>query len=88
MANHVRSPLPRKQPLARFALLSIFLAFVALLSPESASAKDIGEIVGYYVAPPAGALATFLFVLWVARKLESKFILNCGAKKQCHSFAI
>ena len=35
-----------------------------------------GEVAGYYVAAPAGALATFLMVLWVARKLESGFILH------------
>jgi len=40
------------------------------------AARDIGELVGYYVAPPAGALATFVVVLWVARKLESKFMIN------------
>jgi len=46
--------------------------------PEQAKvpAQDLGELIGYYVAPPAGALATFIFVLWVARKLESNFIMN------------
>ena len=35
-----------------------------------------GEVAGYYVAPPASAAATFLMVLWVARKLESRFVLH------------
>ena len=34
------------------------------------------ELAGYYVAPPASAVTTFLMVLWVARKLESRFILH------------
>jgi hypothetical protein len=34
------------------------------------------ERAGYYVAPPASALATFLMVLWVGRRLESGFILH------------
>ena len=38
--------------------------------------KVPGEVAGYYVAPPASAVATFLMVLWVARKLESQFILH------------
>ena len=62
---------------AVIVILMVATAIYSLLgSPQTDPARDIGEIVGYYVAPPAGALATFLFVLWVARKLESKFILN------------
>ena len=38
--------------------------------------KVPSESAGYYVAPPASAVATFLTVLWVARKLESRFILH------------
>src|SRR5207237_6407525 len=35
-----------------------------------------GELAGYYVAPPASAVATFLLVLWVARNVDSRFILH------------
>jgi len=38
--------------------------------------KVPGEVAGYYVAPSASAVATFLMVLWVARKVESRFILH------------
>ena len=38
--------------------------------------KVPGEVAGYYVAPPASAVATFLMVLWVARRVESRFILH------------
>ena len=49
-----------------------------ILSLLAASAvfRVPGELAGYYVAPPASAVATFLTVLWVARKLESRFILH------------
>jgi asparagine N-glycosylation enzyme membrane subunit Stt3 len=68
--------------LSEAAVITILVAATAVYSfmlppgETELAAQDIGEIVGYYVAPPAGALATFLLVLWVARKLESKFILN------------
>ena len=49
-----------------------------ILSLLAASAvfKVPGEVAGYYVAPPASAVATFLMVLWVARKLESRVVLH------------
>jgi hypothetical protein len=68
--------------LSEAAVIAILVAASAVYSftvpPEQTrlAARDIGELVGYYVAPPAGALATFVLVLWVARKLESKFIIN------------
>ena len=61
----------------------IILAVVAaeavvtlLILVVSAVFKVPGELAGYYVAAPASGLATFLMVLWVARKLESRFILH------------
>jgi hypothetical protein len=68
--------------LSEVAIIAILVAASAVYSftvpPEQTklAAQDIGELVGYYVAPPAGALATFVLALWVARKLESKFIIN------------
>jgi hypothetical protein len=49
---------------------------ILLILAVSTVFKVPGELVGYYVAPPASAVATFLMVLWVARKLESRFILH------------
>jgi len=61
--------------IAILVIASVVYSFI--IPPErKLGAQDIGELVGYYVAPPAGALATFVFVLWVARKLESNFIIN------------
>jgi len=47
-----------------------------LILAASTVFKVPGELAGYYVAAPASAVATFLMVLWVARKLESRFILH------------
>ena len=62
---------------------SVILAAVAaevlvILSLLAASAvfEVSGEVAGYYVGPPAGAIATFLMALWVARKLEARYILH------------
>jgi hypothetical protein len=68
--------------LSEVAVITILLAASEIYSltvtpgQTGPGARDTGEIVGYYIAPPAGALATFVVVLWVARKLESKFIIN------------
>lgn len=37
---------------------------------------DVGEQVGYYVAPPAGVLTTLLAALWVARPLRGAFVAH------------
>ena len=49
---------------------------ILLLLAVGSLFKVSGELAGYYVAPPASAVATFLMVLWVARKLDSRFILH------------
>jgi fluoride ion exporter CrcB/FEX len=51
------------------------LVILSLLAVTTAF-KVPSESAGYYVAPAASAVATFLMVLWVARKLESRFILH------------
>ena len=38
--------------------------------------NSLGEEVGYYVAPTAGAILTALSALWVARRLTSAFVLH------------
>jgi hypothetical protein len=62
----------------RVVLAAVAAEVLVILTLLAASAvfKVPGEVAGYYVAPPASALATFLMVLWVARKLESRFILH------------
>ena len=46
------------------------------LLAASAAFKVPGEVAGYYVAPPASAVATFAMALWVTRKLQSQFVLH------------
>jgi len=62
--------------IAILVVTSVVYSFIVPAEQSKLAAQDIGERVGYYVAPPAGALATFVLVLWVARKLESNFIIN------------
>ena len=62
----------------RILLAAVAAEVVVILVILAASTvfKAPGELAGYYVAAPASAVATFLMVLWVARKLESRFILH------------
>ena len=62
----------------RVILAAIAAEVLVVLSLLAAGAafKVPGEVAGYYVAPPASAAATFLMVFWVARKLESRFVLH------------
>jgi hypothetical protein len=50
------------------AAVILLIVAISTIRPES------GEWAGYHVAPPASAVATFLMVLWVARKLEAGFV--------------
>jgi hypothetical protein len=38
--------------------------------------QAVGELAGYYVAPAAAGVATFLGALWVGRRLTSAFLAN------------
>jgi putative membrane protein (TIGR04086 family) len=58
------------------AAVAAEVVVILLLVAASTVFKVPAELAGYYVAPPASGLATFLTVLWVARKLESRFILH------------
>jgi putative membrane protein (TIGR04086 family) len=62
----------------RILLASVAAEVLVILSLLAVSAvfKVPSESAGYYVAPPASAVATFLMVFWVARKLESRFVLH------------
>jgi hypothetical protein len=58
------------------AAVAAEVAVILLITGISTIRPEFRESAGYYVAPPASALATFLMVLWVARKLEAGFILH------------
>ena len=67
--------------LSEVAVIAILLAVTTvhrLLSPglTAAESLEFGARAGYYVAPAASGLATFLSVLWLARKLTSGFVPN------------
>jgi putative membrane protein (TIGR04086 family) len=51
-------------------------AVILLIVAISTIKPEFSESAGYYLAPPASAVATFLMALWVARKLKSDFILH------------
>jgi len=51
-------------------------AVTLLIVGFNAIRPEFGEWAGYHVAPPASAVATFLMVLWAARKLEAGFVLH------------
>ena len=51
-------------------------AVILLIVAISTVRPEFAESAGYYVAPPASAVATFLMTLWVARKLEARFVLH------------
>ena len=59
-------------------LLAVILVYSRWITPglSDAAYQDLGQRIGYYVAPTAGFVSTFLFVLWVARKLSSDFVAN------------
>jgi len=54
------------------------MAHRILIAPGEtpAESRAFGEVAGYDVGPFGGALMTFLFVLWVGRKLSSGFVLH------------
>jgi len=60
------------------ALLAVITIYGRLFAPAltDAQSRELGERVGYYVAPTAGAITTFLLVLWVARQLDSAHVAN------------
>ncbi len=59
------------------ALFAVITGYT-LLTPAITDAQynSLGEEVGYYVAPTAGAIMTILSVLWATRRLTSAFILH------------
>lgn len=58
------------------AVLGVAIALYTWLGPTMTDAQfdALGEDIGYYVAPAAGAVTTALSALWAARRLTSDFI--------------
>jgi hypothetical protein len=59
-------------------LLAVTLTYKLLIAPGRSwdEYQRFGEAAGYYVAPAASGLTTFLSVFWVARKLTANFVIN------------
>jgi hypothetical protein len=53
-------------------------AYRSLIAPGRSDAdyQALGNLVGYYVAPPAAGIAVFLSALWATRRLTTAFIAN------------
>lgn len=67
--------------LSEVGVISVLFAAIAgymAVAPAMTDAQyaSLGEDVGYYVAPTAGAVMTILAVLWATRRLTSGFILH------------
>ena len=59
-------------------LLGVIAIYSSLIAPgiSDAEYQTLGARAGYYVAPAAGTMTTFLMVMWVGRKLESRYVAN------------
>src|SRR6476660_8781304 len=68
--------------LSEAGVLAVLLAAIAIYSSVVAPAMTdaeypiLGQRLGYYISPTAGAIMTLRMVLWVARKLESRYVAN------------
>ena len=60
------------------ATLTITIGAIMVIVPGMSEAQFtvLGEQVGYYVAPGAGAVTTFLAVLWAVRRRSSGFLMH------------
>ena len=60
------------------AILLLAIAVYGPLSPTitDSAYNDLGERIGYYVAPAAGALTVLLSVLWATRRLQSRWVAH------------
>jgi hypothetical protein len=59
-------------------LLAITLLYSVAIAPGLTQAQfgEFGRLAGYYVAPTAGAISTFVMVLLFTRSLNSGFVAN------------
>ncbi len=60
------------------AVLSVTIVAIMAIAPGMSDAQFsvLGEQVGYYVAPAAGAVTTFLAVVWAVRRRSSGFLTH------------
>jgi hypothetical protein len=60
------------------ATLFAGIAAYTLVTPgmSDADSSQLGEQVGYYVAPTSGAIMTFLAVVWATRPLVTAFVAH------------
>src|SRR5262249_37669576 len=63
---------------AIIAVLIVAIYGYRLINPNitAEQLQTLGQDAGYYVAPAAAPIVTFLLALWVARKLTSFFVAN------------
>jgi hypothetical protein len=59
-------------------LMAVTLVYFFLFSHNRSMAEfqQLGARAGYYVAPAASGLATFVTALWAIRRLTAHFVLN------------
>jgi hypothetical protein len=59
-------------------LLGITLVYSVAIAPGLSQAQygEFGRLAGYYIAPTAGAISTFVMVLMFTRRLTSGFVAN------------
>ena len=59
-------------------LLGITLVYSVAIAPGLTQAQysEFGRLAGYYVAPTAGSISTFVMVLLLTRRLNSGFVAN------------
>jgi hypothetical protein len=59
-------------------LIVVTTAYRFVIAPGRTAVEyaAFGDLAGYYVAPAAAGLASFLGALWVGRKLTSAFVAN------------
>jgi dolichyl-phosphate-mannose--protein O-mannosyl transferase len=68
--------------LSEFGAISVLMVvtlvcfFLFARNRTVAEFQQLGVRTGYYVAPLASGLATFLSALWVTRRLTTHFVLN------------
>jgi hypothetical protein len=62
--------------IAVLSAVMIIHRFLVAPGLSDAQYEDFAQVAGYYVAPPAGAISTFLCAWWVTRRLTSGYLVN------------
>jgi hypothetical protein len=65
---------------SELAVIAVLMAFtgvyILMTHKTGADLQQFGAQVGYYLAPPASGLATFLSALWATRRLGENIVLT------------